>query len=86
MYLTQEECDALPAGARVRVTWSGGNGPHVYTVAQKHWTWVHNCVEECVEPELRFVGKERFHTRVEVVAVPAGHPDVPVEYHPMEVA
>lgn len=30
--LTQEEVDRLPVGARVRVTWSGGNGPHDYFV------------------------------------------------------
>lgn len=28
--LTQAEVDALPEGTRVRVKWSGGNGPHDY--------------------------------------------------------
>lgn len=30
--LTQAEVDALPDGAEIIVTWSGGNGPHRYTV------------------------------------------------------
>lgn len=31
--LTVEEIKALPEGAEVVVTWSGGNGPHRYRVA-----------------------------------------------------
>lgn len=34
--LTQEQVDALPEGAEVVVTWSGGNGPHRYTIGVKH--------------------------------------------------
>jgi hypothetical protein len=30
--LTQAEVDELPHGSAVRVIWSGGNGPHYYTV------------------------------------------------------
>lgn len=30
--LTQAEVDTLPAGTRVLVTWSGGNGPHEYVI------------------------------------------------------
>ena len=30
--LSQAEVDALPTGTRVIITWSGGNGPHIYTV------------------------------------------------------
>ncbi len=30
--LTEDDFDALPDGARVVVTWSGGNGPHEYLV------------------------------------------------------
>ena len=30
--LTREEMDALPHGARVLITWNGGNGPHKYEV------------------------------------------------------
>ena len=83
MFLTQEECDRLPGGARVRVTWSGGNGPHVYTVVEKtRWTECnHVRVGPHTELELRFVGRDKYHTRVEVVAAPAGHPGVPVGFY-----
>lgn len=30
--LTQAQANALPDGAKVWVIWSGGNGPHLYTV------------------------------------------------------
>lgn len=33
-YLTQEEVDALPEGAEVIITWSGGNGPHKYIIGK----------------------------------------------------
>ncbi len=33
--LTQEEVDRLPNGARVQIVWSGGNGPHAYTIQRK---------------------------------------------------
>lgn len=32
--LSQAEIDALPEGACVRVTWSGGNGPHEYEISR----------------------------------------------------
>ena len=32
--LTQAEVDALPDGTEVSVVWSGGNGPHRYTVGR----------------------------------------------------
>jgi len=32
--LTQEEVDALPEGTEVVITWSGGNGPHRYTISK----------------------------------------------------
>lgn len=31
-YLTQAEVNHLPQGTRVRITWSGGNGPHEYVI------------------------------------------------------
>ena len=34
--LTQPEIDALPDGTGVIVTWSGGNGPHRYTISRRH--------------------------------------------------
>lgn len=30
--LTQDEVDGLPEGTPVLITWSGGNGPHRYTI------------------------------------------------------
>lgn len=30
--LTRAELESLPRGARVRIVWNGGNGPHVYEV------------------------------------------------------
>lgn len=30
--LTQDEFNALDVGTRVVITWSGGNGPHLYQV------------------------------------------------------
>ena len=35
--LSQAEVNDLAAGARVLVTWSGGNGPHEYTVQVDKW-------------------------------------------------
>jgi len=35
--LTQQEAEALPEGAKVCVTWSGGNGPHWYFVHIDKW-------------------------------------------------
>lgn len=33
--LTQTEVDALPDGTMIEVTWSGGNGPHIYTAEHR---------------------------------------------------
>lgn len=33
-YLTQAEVDALPADSEVIITWTGGNGPHKYTIGK----------------------------------------------------
>ena len=35
--LTQQEAESLPDGAKVRVTWSGGNGPHWYFIHIDKW-------------------------------------------------
>lgn len=32
-FLSPEEVERLPEGTHVRVTWSGGNGPHAYVIA-----------------------------------------------------
>src|SRR5690242_5015428 len=34
--LTMDQQQTLPEGARVTITWSGGNGPHRYTVRIYH--------------------------------------------------
>lgn len=33
--LSQADVDALPDGAAIRVTWSGGNGPHSYVLRRQ---------------------------------------------------
>jgi hypothetical protein len=35
--LTRQEAEALPDGEKVRVTWSGGNGPHWYFIRIDKW-------------------------------------------------
>lgn len=73
--LTQSEVDALPDGARVVVTWCGGNGPHEYTL--RHHENLGPCAltkwqdEDPAERyrylydgKLRPVGSERWHNRV----------------------
>lgn len=39
--LTQQEAEALPEGTKVRVTWSGGNGPHWYFIDRDKWGNAH---------------------------------------------
>ena len=34
--LTQQDVDNLPEGTNVAVKWSGGNGPHIYTIAHRN--------------------------------------------------
>lgn len=31
-FLTQKQVDKLPYGSIIEIVWSGGNGPHKYTV------------------------------------------------------
>lgn len=35
--LTRQEAEALPDGTKVRVTWSGGNGPFFYKIRVDKW-------------------------------------------------
>lgn len=35
--VTRDAFDALPDGARIVVTWDGGNGPHLYIVHVDPW-------------------------------------------------
>jgi hypothetical protein len=60
--LTQEEVDALAVGTVVCVKWSGGNGPHRYKISGHNG--IHALVDNVYRDPLRFVGKERCHTRV----------------------
>lgn len=60
--LSQKECDKLPVGTKVIVTWSGGNGPHEYTVV-RHWGGV-SLVDTAYDDPLDFVGQEFYHTAV----------------------
>jgi hypothetical protein len=60
--------DALPDGARVSVRWSGGNGPHEYTVERHHETvWAKEC-----KSVIDYVG-ERPLTEVRLAQPPTGH-------------
>lgn len=65
--LTEEEVAELPEGAPITVIWSGGNGPHDYTIAVdeagQRYAWQG---EERLRfyNLLRFVGQRRYHTRV----------------------
>jgi hypothetical protein len=36
--LTKEELNALPDGTAIKVKWSGGNGPHKYTLRRSFST------------------------------------------------
>lgn len=50
--ITADEANALPHGTLVWIRWSGGNGPHTYTI-ERHGSIV--CVNETRTP-LTFVG------------------------------
>ncbi len=68
-YLTQEEVDNLPAGTKVIITWSGGNGPCEYTIQKREgrngsFVKDHNPNAGWWDGEIDFVGKENFHTKV----------------------
>lgn len=72
--LTSEEVAALGDGTSIIVKWSGGNGPHRYTVAHLGDDVVAATDDELVRgrldiekslvPPIGFVGRERYHTRV----------------------
>lgn len=70
-WLTQEQVDQLPAGVLVEVTWSGGNGPHVYQTYKDRFGYLY--VGTPGHPltdyrhSLGFVGAEQYHTRVRLV-------------------
>lgn len=63
MKLTQEQVDALEEGIEVVVTWSGGNGPHVYRIVHTPWGVA---VDNIYEDLLDFVGPEQPFIQVEL--------------------
>lgn len=66
--LTEAEVAELAEGALVTVIWSGGNGPHDYEIAVdargQRYAWTGRCESVPFYNPLRFIGQERFHTRV----------------------
>jgi len=68
-YLTQSEVDNLPEGAKVVITWSGGNGPYIYIIHKRkaiHGSFVteHNPNVGWWDGQINFVGSEKYHTKV----------------------
>lgn len=69
-FLTEEQVAELPEGAKVVITWSGGNGPHTYEIHQcagQTYAWSSDLyLAERLKHynPITFVGAERFHTRV----------------------
>lgn len=66
-YLTREQADALPDGARVEVNWSGGNGPHEYVVRRIRDAVYVECLGTYgrgIQHRLDFVGTARPFTLV----------------------
>lgn len=67
--LTMGEVEKLSNGTKVIITWSGGNGPHKYTIQRdKYGTMIAQMLgEKHLYPKnhtIDFVGKERYHTHV----------------------
>ena len=71
--LTRDEVAQLDEGTRVVIIWSGGNGPHEYTITidtlgeRCAWSrpqrWGPNDPMRYCNP-IEFVGDRRYHTRV----------------------
>jgi hypothetical protein len=72
--LDAAEVAALPVGTPIIVLWSGGNGPHRYTVQRSGDVPVAATadevargrldIEKALDTRIGFVGTERYHTRV----------------------
>ena len=63
LLLTQKQVDALPIGAKIIVTWSGGNGPSERAITEKFDG--HSVTDIGFKNGfLDFVGKEKYHTHV----------------------
>lgn len=61
--LSQRQVNNLVHGEKVLITWSGGNGPHEYTV-DRSFICQTPFAKECNHP-IDYVGKESFHTHVQ---------------------
>jgi hypothetical protein len=63
--LTQEEVDALPDGAEVIITWSGGNGPWIYKIGSIHGEkYTLDSVTGELNSPLTCIGKTKWSTKV----------------------
>lgn len=70
MALSEQEVAQLPEGTRVVVTWSGGNGPHIYSVHQcRGETYVWDGENERMRHynRLSFIGDEPPFTTVDLL-------------------
>lgn len=67
--LTQKEVDNLTEGTIVRITWSGGNGPHKYIIG-KHYgnSWVRDSWTGQLRGIITFVGETAPFTIVELIS------------------
>lgn len=76
--LTREQVEELPQGTAIEVIWSGGNGPHRYTVHvdenEQRYAATGNPRMDTYNP-LDFVGQEPYHTRVWLAASPDPDPE-----------
>ena len=68
--LTEDEVAQLPDGTPVVVIWTGGNGPHPYVIhacsrdPETRYVWDGKTEQLRHYNPLRFVGTERYNTRV----------------------
>ena len=68
-YLKQKAVDNLPAGTKVMIIWSGGNGPHEYIIhkrrgSQRSFVNEDNPNAGWWDGLIDFVGSEKYHTKV----------------------
>lgn len=62
----EHELETWRAGTKIEVVWSGGNGPHIYTLGFGS-SGIPYAQTAGVDPyynPLTFVGRKRFHTQV----------------------
>jgi hypothetical protein len=66
--LNQEEVNNLSKGTKVVITWTGGNGPHLYEIHKRDdglsYVKEHNPNAGWWDGEIDFVGPEKPHTIV----------------------